>query len=439
MLIDDTTFSDLSIFNTEEEFSLFNKFDLTRTSGGREQLRHFYLHPLNTLDEIEETQAVIKLLIGKEAYWPVNISNGSIMVIYKFYETAIDAIPVGPSLVSAYIYKLLHGPDFGLVKYSAGHAYEFLKAFKTIINEFDKPEYPRTLTDRLKRAAQILDKPQFDIVFSSSSYNDLTMAQMLSFSSFIRYRFKLNFFELIDIYHVLDAWYGMAMSVKRFGLVFPEFQESKEPVLEIGNLYHVLLPHPVAYDVKLSKERNFIFLTGANMAGKSTFIKAVGAALFLAHLGMGVPAGYMRVSLFDGILTNINVRDNIVKGESFFYNEVRRIKNTILRVTDSKRWLVLIDELFKGTNIQDAMKCSTAVIKGLVKVRHSLFILSTHLYEISDELKGEKNIDFKYFQTEIDDDELKFSYQIKEGVSNDRLGYFILKNEKVVEMLDAIG
>ena len=89
------------------------------------------------------------------------------------------------------------------------------------------------------------------------------------------------------------------------------------------------------------------------MAGKSTFIKAVGSAVFLAHIGMGVPAESMKLTLFDGLLTNINVVDNIVKGESFFYNEVQRIKNTILKVNDSRKWLILIDELFKGTNVQD--------------------------------------------------------------------------------------
>jgi DNA mismatch repair ATPase MutS len=113
----------------------------------------------------------------------------------------------------------------------------------------------------------------------------------------------------------------------------------------------------------MSKESNFIFLTGANMAGKSTFIKAVGCAVFLAHLGMGVPAQEMELSIFDGLLSNINVVDNIIKGESYFFNEVQRIRNTILKINDKGKWLVLIDELFKGTNVQDAMKCSSTVIK----------------------------------------------------------------------------
>jgi DNA mismatch repair ATPase MutS len=146
----------------------------------------------------------------------------------------------------------------------------------------------------------------------------------------------------------------------------------------------------------------------------------------------------MRLTVFDGLLSNINVVDNIIKGESYFFNEVQRIKNTIIKINDNRKWLVLIDELFKGTNVQDAMKCSTTVVKGLIKISNSLFILSTHLYEISDELKPYPNICFRYFETEVKEDQLQFSYQLKEGVSNDRIGYLILKREKVVEMLEKI-
>jgi len=144
----------------------------------------------------------------------------------------------------------------------------------------------------------------------------------------------------------------------------------------------------------------------------------------------------MQLSLFDGVLSNINIEDNISKGESYFFNEVQRVKNTILKINDNRKWLVLIDELFKGTNVQDAMKCSLTVIKGLIKIKNSLFILSTHLYEIGEQLKEYPNISFKYFETSVKDDQLDFSYELKEGISNDRLGYLILKREKVIELLE---
>ena len=438
MDIDKTTLADLSIFHHDDELSLFSKFNLTRTSGGRDILQKWFSQSLNTIGDIRDTQEILKLIIEKEDQWPMNISNGSIMMIYKFYETAVDSIPSHPTIPSAYTYKFLHGPDYGLVKYSAGHAFDFIKGIHRLITLFYHEDYPHPLVKNLQRAEKILAKPQFDFISNLVSGAQMNIVQMLAFASYVRYHFKQLFFELIQIYCTLDAWYGMAMAVKKFDLVFPDFIESESPVLEVSGLYHVLIPDAVPYDVMLNRNKNFIFLTGANMAGKSTFIKAIGAAVFLAHTGMGVPAKSMKITLFDGLLSNINVQDNVIKGESFFYNEVMRIKNTVLKIMDKRKWLILIDELFKGTNIEDAMKCSTAVVKGLVKTRSSLFVLSTHLYEISDALKAFSNIDFKFFETQIVGDQLEFSYQLKEGVSNDRLGYFILQSEKVTDLLDSI-
>ena len=176
------------------------------------------------------------------------------------------------------------------------------------------------------------------------------------------------------------------------------------------------------------------------MAGKSTFIRAVGIAVYLANIGIGVPANTIKMSRFDGLLSNIDISDNTLKGESYFYNEVQRINKTVSKITDGKNWLILIDELFKGTNIQDAMRCSTVVIEGFRKIDNALFILSTHLYEIGDYLKKYSNIQFKYFETEVGaDDYLRFSYKLRDGISNDRLGYLILKREGVIDKLNSLG
>ena len=436
METDKTTLNDLSIFNHEEEFSVFSKLNLTRTVGGREKLRQIFSKSLDDIESINNVQKTLQLILSKESEWPLSISNGSIMMVHKFYESSIDEPPMHPSVTSAHYYKLFHGPDFSLVKYSTGHAFDFIKGMQQIIAVFLDGEVPGNFKKQLEKAKSIIEKQQFQIITQKKKSSDLTITEMLSLAHFLRYHYKQNLFELIEIYFHLDAWYGMAQAVKKFNLSFPVFIHSEEPVLKGEKLFHILLDHPVAYDIELNEKNNFIFLTGANMAGKSTFIKAVGSAVFLAHIGMGVPARTMTLSLFDGLLSNINVVDNIVKGESYFYNEVQRIKNTIVKITDGRKWLILIDELFKGTNVQDAMKCSTVVIEGLIKIKGSLFILSTHLYEIGEDLKKYSNIDFKYFETNVDGEQLTFNYQLKDGVSNDRLGYLILKKEKVIELLE---
>ena len=262
---------------------------------------------------------------------------------------------------------------------------------------------------------------------------------MLIYGRFFHVEFVTELRTLSTLYGSLDAWYSMAMANRELQLNFPQFSGGTDPIFNAKGLRHPLLTNPVPYDLDLNDSKNFIFLTGANMAGKSTLIKSVGLATYLAHLGMGVPARTMTLSLFDGILSNINVADNIVKGESYFFNEVKRIKETLSTIGNGKRWLVLIDELFKGTNIQDAMKCSLTVVGGLVKMKTGLFILSSHLYEIGEELKQYPAISFKYFETLLENNELKFSYQLKDGISTDRIGYLILKKEGVVDMIEKIG
>jgi DNA mismatch repair protein MutS len=438
MEIDKTTLHDLSIFSNEEPYSIFHKLDFTTTSGGSHKLRHIFSHSLSSIEEIRNVQDTIKFIHANQQQWPKIITNGTLMVVHKFYEHVIDQLPNTPSTASAYAYKILHSQDYSLVKYSAIHCFDLVKGMNQFVEDLLRDDTPVLLKRLLENVRKIVGKEQFTVVLKKGSASELTKAEMLGLAGFIRYHYKQHILELMNSYHQLDAWYSMALATKEYNLSFPNFIEQKEPALEANSLYHILLKEPVAYDVSLNKDVNFIFLTGANMAGKSTFIKAIGTAVFLAHIGMGVPAGSLKLTLFDGLLSNINVIDNIVKGESYFYNEVQRIKDTITKINNGKKWLVLIDELFKGTNIQDAMKCSAAVIKGLIKIHNSLFILSTHLYEIAEELEQYPNIDFRYFETTVTEDHLEFTYQLRPGTSDDRLGYLILKREGVVDLLSKL-
>lgn len=438
MQIDTITFKDISIFHSEEEFSIFHKLNFTKTFGGKEWLRRFFSEPHSDLKRITGTQNILKILLAHLDDWPTDITNGTVLMIDKFLEYNLDPVPQNPNLFNSLTYKIVHKEDYSMIKFSVKHFADFYRGLKKLLYLFSGSELSVNLSFYLERIVESLKEEPLQRLANSPPDLEFTPEDNLYFAFHTRNRLKRTTLELIDIYSRFEAWYSMAMAVKTYDLQFPEFVERDEPFFEAQGLYHVLLPTPVAYDFSLDPGNNFLFLTGANMAGKSTLIKAVGSAVFLAHIGMAVPAKSMRLSLFDGLLTNINVADNIVKGESYFFNEVQRIKNTIYKINDGKKWLVLIDELFKGTNIQDAMKCSLTVIKGLLKIRNSLFILSTHLYEIGEELKKYPNISFKYFETNVLDDQLVFSYQLKDGISNDRIGYVILRREKVVEMLEKL-
>lgn len=438
MEIDKTTLADLVIFDREDEFSIFNKINFTVTSRGKEQLKKNIGSPLPNIEAIKNVQQTLLYILSKKDKWPTQISNGTVMVVERFYESNIDPIPSKPNVFEAFSYKILHSHDYTLVKYSVKHCFDFIKGMKQAVDSFLHEATPQPLKKQLEEAKKMLDKEALNIIAENKIEADLLSTRMLELAYFLKYKYKKNILDLLTIFGKLDAWYGMAMATKKFHLTIPTFIENDLPQLEAEDLFHLMLNEPVSYNVHLIPSKNFLFLTGANMAGKSTFIKACGTAVYLAHTGMGVPAKNMQLSFFDGILSNINVIDNIAKGESYFFNEVQRIKATVQKVSDGKKWLILIDELFKGTNVQDAMKCSSTVIEGLLKIKNSIFILSTHLYEIGDDLKKHSNIAFNYFETAVENDQLNFSYQLKEGISNDRLGYLILKKEGVVKMLEDI-
>ena len=439
MHLDATTYNDISVFHQEEEFSIFHKLNFTRTTGGKQWLHRFFSEPHLDIKRILGTQKIIKTLLNHVDDWPSDISNGTILVMDKFLDYNVDPIPNTPNPINSLTYKWLHHEDYSMVKYSMTHFGDFYRGIKKLALLFaDQEDLPLSFKIYIQRILQLLRETPLERLSKTKPTDAFSRSQNLYFGYHLRGLYKNDTLELIEIFYRLDAWYSMAMAVKTFDLSFPEFVETEQPLVYAKGLYHLLLPQPVPYNIEMNPEHNFLFLTGANMAGKSTFIKSVGSAVFLAHLGMGVPADEMKLTLFDGLLTNINVVDNIAKGESFFFNEVQRIKTTIQKINNGRKWLVLIDELFKGTNVQDAMKCSSTVIKGLIRIKNSLFILSTHLYEIGDELKVYPNISFKYFETNVKGDQLEFSYQLQEGISNDRFGYLILKKEKVVDMLDKL-
>ncbi|MBV8255841.1 MAG: DNA mismatch repair protein MutS [Chitinophaga sp.] len=441
MQLDKTSYYDLSIFNRDEEYSLFSRLDFTMTAGGKDFLRQLFNKPLQDLVSIQQRQEALKYILSLEKSWPSVITNGTIVVVENFLEAQIEPISNTEGLglwIQTGLHKTVYAPDFKHIKFAFAEVLNLLRGFKEFVQVFNSDHAPKTLKVLLDRAQRLLNQPDFALILDADADGRMHAANILRFDNYVRKRNRKVIQELISLYYQLDAYYSMAKAVKHHQLHFPTFLGTEMPVIKAKKLYHLILDTPVAYDMGLDRDSNFMFLTGANMAGKTTFIRAVGIAVFLAHIGMGVPAAEMELSFFHGIFSNIQVQDNIFKGESYFFNEVQRIKNTILQINNGKNWLVLIDEMFKGTNVEDARNCSLAVIRGLLQSSNCLFILSTHLYEVAEELKNESKIQFKYFESTVIEDDLHFTYLLKDGIAKEKIGYLILKREKVLDLLTQI-
>jgi len=441
MQLDKTSYYDLSIFNRDEEYSLFHRLDFTTTTGGRDYLRKLFSTPLQDITAIENRQRALQYILEQEDKWPSIISNGTIVVVENYMEAQIEPVSSTEGLsltVSTLLYKTMYAPDNGFIKFSFAQLVNLVKGFRAFVETFNSDKTPKELKYLLDRAAHLLHLRDFSEILEADDKGKISNREILRYDHNIRKKHKKLVWELLDLYKKLDAYYAMAKAIKHYSLKFPTFEDKPQPFIAAQQLYHLIIPQPVAYDITLDQQSHFLFLTGANMAGKTTFIKAIGVAVFLAHIGMGVPAQQMQLSFFHGIFSNIQVQDNIFKGESYFFSEVQRIKNTIIQINNGKNWLVLIDEMFKGTNVEDARNCSLAVIRGLLRSTNCLFILSTHLYEIADELQKESKILFKYFESQVIDDDLQFTYQLKDGIAKEKIGYLILKREKVLDLLQEI-
>ena len=118
MQIDKTSFSDISIFHQEEEFSIFHKLNFTRTTGGKEWLRKFFSEPHNDLKKILGTQKVIRTLMEHVKDWPTDITNGTVLMMDKFMDYSLDPITENPNTFNSTLYKWLHSEDYSMVKYS---------------------------------------------------------------------------------------------------------------------------------------------------------------------------------------------------------------------------------------------------------------------------------------------------------------------------------
>jgi DNA mismatch repair ATPase MutS len=244
-----------------------------------------------------------------------------------------------------------------------------------------------------------------------------------------------NIRYLLSLIYEIDAYSSIAFAANKYGFTFP-ILTNKSNCFQVQGLFHPFLDSPVTNDFEYSAHKSVCFLTGPNMAGKSTFLKSISISVYLSHLGFPVPAKYMETSIFNGLLTTINLSDNINKGYSHFYNEVLRVKYVAERINEVGNIFVVFDELFRGTNVKDAYEASLSVISAFSRLNRGVFAISTHIIEIADKLYDNNSIFFKYFEANLINETPQYNYKIKDGVTNERIGMYILKKEKVLETIE---
>ncbi len=234
-----------------------------------------------------------------------------------------------------------------------------------------------------------------------------------------------NFKKFWNLYFLFEVYLTISAGTIKHGFCFPKISASNY-ILELSGLYHPSLKNPVRNS--LIPKTNVALFTGPNMSGKSTFLKAVALCVYLGHLGFATPAENGKIPLFNSFYISINKDDDITNGYSHFMNEIVYLKVVIEAANSGERCFAVFDELFKGTNVEDAVNIFSITLEGLTKYSSSLFLISTHLSQLKNIAPIIKNhIDILYFESYIQDGRPFFKYSLQPGWSTLRLGEVLFK------------
>jgi DNA mismatch repair ATPase MutS len=268
-------------------------------------------------------------------------------------------------------------------------------------------------------------------------FRPLSVGALVFWDHLLKSSLQKEMKEVLRFIDELDVNIAVSHTARSRGFIYSMALPATENVFSANGLYHPCLNQAVGNPIQLDKENNVLFLTGANMAGKSTLMKSIGIGFYPAHMGFPVAATQLSFSVRQGLYSSINVADNISLGYSHFYAEVVRVKQAALAVASGKKLLLMFDELFKGTNVKDAYDGTLAVTEAFGAYDDCLFIVSTHIIEVGEALKQNRHIRFVYLPTVMEGSRPRYTYQLKEGITEDRQGMMIIKNEGILELLNS--
>ncbi len=236
-----------------------------------------------------------------------------------------------------------------------------------------------------------------------------------------------DWFQVVSFFDAYNSFGNFAFNHPDY--CYPDVQEDSG-LSRINKLGHPLLDPGKRVDSDVAiKNQEFFIVTGANMAGKSTFLRTISLHIVMANIGMPVCA---ESSTYDPVklITSMRTSDSLTDDSSYFFAELTRLK-FIVDAIEKDRYFIVLDEILKGTNSTDKAIGSKKFVEKLV-ASDATGIIATHdlsLCEIADTLEEVSNY---YFDAEIIDDELYFDYRFKKGICQNMNASFLLKKMEIV-------
>lgn len=237
-----------------------------------------------------------------------------------------------------------------------------------------------------------------------------------------------HWFETIAFFDAYNSLANFAYNHPNY--VFPELTDNASILNSKGAGHPLLNPEKsILNDIQINKEQFFI-ITGANMAGKSTFLRTVSLQIVMANIGLPVCAKAVEYAPIK-LITSMRTTDSLTDDESYFFSELKRLRFVVDEIK-TDRYFIVLDEILKGTNSTDKAIGSRKFVEKLISSK-ATGIIATHdlsLCEAANDLPQVRN---HYFDAEIINDELHFDYKFKAGICQNMNASFLLKKMEIVD------
>ena len=471
---------DLDIFGAG---SLFQRINRTSTETGRDKLAHIFLRPLNSIGAIMSRQQAVEELKSKldfrQHFQAIGLSSIEkkedqkrildwlqlpsfiygktsyrwMLILFPLTSAITLLVWIVAGLSAPFIIVTLvqwgligrHAKRVTLLQDYIGNKRNLLEKFAEHFDLLDKENFDEKLTKELRAEAHEA-RQQLLVLASRSRALDLrlNLIATLLLNSTLLYDlqcvYKLEQWREANRDH-LEKWLqAIADTDALNSLATFSFNHPEYVVPEISNgreLSTVSLGHPllsnidrVCNEVHMEKNTNLWIVTGANMAGKSTFLRTVGVNVVLALSGSVVCANKMLCPLID-VYSGMRNTDSINENQSYFYAELLRLHSIIEILREGKPLLILLDEILKGTNSIDKLSGSQELLKQLTTLP-CLAMIATHDVALGQMEKQYSQIKNYHFETNIQGDELSFDYKLRPGVSTGKNATFLMKKMGII-------
>jgi len=434
---DKQTQEDLNIYGKQGTDSILSLFNRTATLNGSKLLEELFRYPLLDAEVINARSEKIKYLKTVKAVFPFSSELFDQAEQYLANTDERTKLPIEkPSLEKMLTSLVVSNADYKQIVNGISALMEIIRQLNNLLNNtLILAGSPLKRDEETTKIRTLLNTEPISLLLQENPKSKQPHEKLATYDLMLRFRYRETVQQVLRYIYQLDVYITVAKVATERNYIFPKALPKAEHVIKLAGFYHPQLKNAVANTIHITPESNLVFLTGANMAGKSTFMKSLGIAMYLAHMGFPVAAREMEFSVLDGIYTTINLSDNLSIGASHFYAEVLRIKKIAKELSTGKNIFVIFDELFRGTNVKDAYEATIAITAAFAKKRNSVFVISTHIIEAGEVLKEHPNINFKYLPTRMKGTTPEYTYTLESGITDDRHGMIIINNEGILELL----